>query len=113
MARKKRIKTKTQRAKLMHNYYHRTGFYMFIWESLKKAFWPIVLVIISLIIFNKYVYNINDGLQTITETFSKLGIFVTFFISETLLGLIPPEIFIAWTKKTADPILNLSILATL
>ena len=113
MARKKRIKTKTQRAKLMHNYYHRTGFYMFIWESLKKAFWPIVLVIISLFIFNKYVYNINDGLQTITETFSRLGILVTFFISETLLGLVPPEIFIAWTKKTADPILNLSILATL
>ena len=113
MARKKRIKTKTQRAKLMHNYYHRTGFYMFIWESLKKAFWPIVLVIISLFIFNKYVYNINDGLQTITETFSRLGILVTFFISETLLGLFPPEIFIAWTKKTADPILNLSILATL
>ena len=97
----------------MHNYYHRTGFYMFIWESLKKAFWPIVFVIISLFIFNKYVYNINDGLQTITETFSRLGIFVTFFISETLLGLVPPEIFIAWTKKTADPILNLSILATL
>ena len=113
MARKKRIKTKTQRAKLMHNYYHRTGFYMFIWESLKKAFWPIVLVIISLFIFNKYVYNINDGLQTITETFSRLGILVTFFISETLLGLVPPEIFIAWTKKTSDPILNLSILATL
>jgi membrane protein YqaA with SNARE-associated domain len=86
---------------------------MFIWESLKKAFWPIVFVIISLFIFNKYVYNINDGLQTITETFSRLGILVTFFISETLLGLVPPEIFIAWTKKTADPILNLSILATL
>jgi|TARA_B110001454_G_scaffold216201_1_gene239034 membrane protein YqaA with SNARE-associated domain len=113
MVRKKRIKTKTQKAKLMHNYYHRTGFYMFIWESLKKAFWPIVFVIISLFIFNKYVYNINDGLQTITETFSRLGILVTFFISETLLGLVPPEIFIAWTKKTADPILNLSILATL
>jgi membrane protein YqaA with SNARE-associated domain len=113
MARKKKIKTKTQRAKLMHNYYHRTGFYMFIWESLKKAFWPIVIVVIGLILFNKYVYNINDGLQTITETFSRLGILTTFFISETLLGLIPPEIFIAWTKKTADPIVNVSILAIL
>ena len=113
MARKKKIKTKTQRAKLMHNYYHRTGFYMFIWESLKKAFWPIVIVVISLLLFNKYVYNINDGLQTITETFSRLGILTTFFISETLLGLIPPEIFIAWTKKTADPIVNVSILAIL
>jgi membrane protein YqaA with SNARE-associated domain len=86
---------------------------MFIWESLKKAFWPIVIVVIGLILFNKYVYNINDGLQTITETFSRLGILTTFFISETLLGLIPPEIFIAWTKKTADPIVNVSILAIL
>ena len=113
MVRKKRIKTKTQKAKLMHNYYHRTGFYMFIWESLKKAFWPIVFVIISLFIFNKYVYNINDGLQTITETFSRLGILTTFFISETLLGLLPPEIFIAWSKKTPEPIFNLTLLATL
>jgi membrane protein YqaA with SNARE-associated domain len=113
MARKKKIKTKTQRAKLMHNYYHRTGFYMFIWESLKKAFWPIVIVVIGLILFNKYVYNINDGLQTITETFSRLGILTTFFISETLLGLIPPEIFIAWTKKTAEPVVNVSLLAIL
>ena len=113
MTRKKRVKTKTERAKLLHNYYSRTGFYMFIWESLKKAFWPIVAVVVGLILFNKYVYNINDGLQTITETFSRLGVLITFFISETLLGLIPPEIFIAWTKKTAAPILNVSILATL
>ena len=27
--------------------------------------------------------------------------------------MVPPEIFIAWTKKTTEPILNLSILATL
>ena len=98
---------------MLHNYYSRTGFYLFIWESLKKAFWPIVAVVVGLILFNKYVYNINDGLQTITETFSRLGVLITFFISETLLGLIPPEIFIAWTKKTATPILNLTILATL
>ena len=86
---------------------------MFVWESVKKAFLPIVVVVIALFLFNKYVYDINTGLETITETFSKVGILLTFFISETILGLIPPEIFIAWTKKTNDPILNLSILATL
>ena len=110
---KKKQKTKTEKAKLLHNYYSRTGFYMFIWESLKKAIIPIVIVIVGLFVFNKYVYNINDGLQHITETFSRVGILITFFISETILGLIPPEIFIAWSKKTANPILNLSILATL
>ncbi len=113
MAKKKRLKSKSERAWLMHYYYSRTGFYMFIWESLKKAFWPIVIAVAAVILFNNYVYNINDGLQTITETFSRLGILITFFISETLLGLIPPEIFIAWSGKTSAPVLNLSILATL
>jgi membrane protein YqaA with SNARE-associated domain len=86
---------------------------MFVWESLKKAFFPIILAVIALFIFNKYVYDINKGLETITETFSRIGILITFFISETVLGLIPPEIFIAWTKKTISPILNLALLATL
>lgn len=86
---------------------------MFIWESLKQAFLPIVAAIIGLILFNNYVYNINDGLQAMTETFSRLGVLTVFFISETILGLIPPEIFIAWSKKTTAPVLNLSILATL
>jgi membrane protein YqaA with SNARE-associated domain len=86
---------------------------MFVWESVKKAFFPVVLVVIALYIFNKYVYDINKGLETITETFSRIGILITFFLSETILGLIPPEIFIAWTKKTSTPIVNLSLLATL
>lgn len=111
---KKRKKNITKpHHKRLHNYYKRTGFYMFIWESLKKAFWPIVVVVVGLFLFNNYVYNINDGLQKMTETFSRAGMLVTFFISETILGLIPPEIFIAWSKKTSSPILNLSILAML
>ncbi|MGJ8743476.1 YqaA family protein [Polaribacter sp.] len=110
---KKKIKTNSQKAKLLHYYYSRTGFYMFIWESLKKAFLPVVAVVIGVVLFNNYVYNINDGLQTVTETFSRVGVLIVFFISETILGLIPPEIFIAWSKKTDNPILNLAILATL
>ncbi|TMM32365.1 short-chain dehydrogenase [Polaribacter aestuariivivens] len=113
---KKRKRKKKKTAfigKRLHNYYGRTGFYVFVWESVKKAFLPIVLVVVAVFLFNKYVYDINEGLETITETFSKTGILITFFISETLLGLIPPEIFIAWSGKTENPILNLSLLATL
>ncbi|WP_299617209.1 short-chain dehydrogenase [uncultured Tenacibaculum sp.] len=106
-------KNKDAHVKRLHNYYQRTGFYMFIWESLKKAFIPIVLVVIGLFVFNKYVYNINDGLQTMTETFSRTSLLITFFVSETILGLLPPEIFIAWCKKTPTPLVNLAILAVL
>ena len=111
--RKKRKKNTAFIGKRLHNYYGRTGFYLFVWESVKKSFLPIVLVVVGVFLFNKYVFDINEGLETITETFSKTGILITFFISETLLGLVPPEIFIAWSGKTESPILNLSLLATL
>jgi len=109
---RKRPRKKSKR-KLLHQYYSYTGFYSFINKSLKKTILPIVLVVVGLVAFNQFVYNINDGLQDITETFSKTGILITFFISESFLGLIPPEIFIAWSKKTADPIVTLAILSTL
>ena len=99
--------------KLLHQYYSYTGFYSFIGNSLKKAILPIAILIISLILFNKYVYNINEGLHNITATYATYEILIVFFASESILGLIPPEIFIAWSKKTNDPIINLMLLATL
>lgn len=110
------MKTKSKkksRTRLLHQYYSYTGFYSFVGRSLRKAALPIILIIVALYLFNKYVFTIDDGLELLTNSFSRTGVLVTFFISETLLGLIPPEIFIGWSKKTADPILNLSILATL
>jgi membrane protein YqaA with SNARE-associated domain len=112
MSKKKPHRKKSKR-KLLHQYYSYTGFYSFIGKSLKKAIIPVALVVVGLILFNKYVYNINDGLQTMTETFSTVGVLGVFFVSESILGLIPPEIFIAWSKKTADPVVTLAILATL
>lgn len=99
--------------KRIHNYYSRTGFYSFLGNALKKAFLPILIVVVLLFLFNKYVYNINEGLQQMTEHVSRIGIFIIFYVSESILGLIPPEIFIAWSKKTPAPILNLSILSTI
>jgi len=106
-------KRKKSRTRLLHQYYTYTGFYSFVGRSLKKAAIPVILIILALYLVNKYVFTIDDGLELLTNSFSRTGVLITFFISETLLGLIPPEIFIGWSKKTADPILNLSILATL
>ena len=106
----KRRKSKT---KLLHQYYRYTGFYTFIGNSLKKSAIPVILIILGLYLVNEYVFTIDDGLEFLIQTFSRTGVLIVFFISETLLGLIPPEIFIGWSKKTATPIFNLSILATL
>ena len=104
---------KKSKLKLLHQYYSYTGFYSFIGNNLKKAILPLAVIVAGLILFNKFIFNINDALQSLTELFSTLGVLSLFFASESLLGLIPPEIFIAWTKKTSEPILNLGFLAIL
>ena len=107
------MKKRKSKTKLLHQYYRYTGFYTFIGNSLKKAAIPVVLIIFGLYLVNEYVFTIDDGLEFLTQTFSRTGVLIVFFISETLLGLIPPEIFIGWSKKTISPVINLSILATL
>ena len=104
---------KKSKFKLLHQYYSYTGFYSFIRRSLKKAILPLVIILGGLFLLNKFVFNINEGLQNITEMFSTVGVLTLFFASESFLGLIPPEIFIAWSKKTTEPILNLIFIAIL
>lgn len=106
-------KTKKSRLRLLHQYYSYTGFYSFVGRSVKKAIVPILGIVLAIYLFNSYVYNINDGLSKITEVFDTEYILIIFFLSESFLGLIPPEIFIAWSKKTSNPIVMLSVLALL
>lgn len=111
MQKKNVVLNKKPRWKLLHQYYSYTGFYKFVGQSLKKAILPILLFIGALLAVNEYVININHVLVTVTETFSPLGILSVFLVSETLLGLVPPELFIAWAGKSAMPLLYLSLLA--
>lgn len=106
-------KQKTPRVKKLHNYYKYTGFYSFIMVNLKKAILPIVAFVCILLLINRYVININDLLVKLTENFSDWVIFIFFYLSESILGIIPPDIFIAWTKNTESPILYMVILTVL
>ncbi|NGZ90045.1 YqaA family protein [Psychroflexus maritimus] len=113
MAKKNRNHQKKPRWKLLHQYYSYTGFYSFIGRSLMKATVPIVLFVAIILGVHFFVIDINDILIYITENFPPIGVFGVFFASESILGLIPPEIFIAWSGKSSYPWLFLSILALL
>lgn len=106
-------KTKKSRLRLLHQYYSYTGFYRFLGLSLKKSILPVLGFIGALFAIHYFVIDINTALKTITETFSIVSVLAIFFISESILGIIPPEIFIAWSKKLPNPMLYLSILALL
>jgi len=105
--------TKKSRFRLLHQYYSYTGFYRFVKNSIKKSIIPILIFVISLWLVHEFVVDFNDLFATIINTYSPLSILAIFFASETFLGLIPPEIFIAWADKTSHPVLYLTILAFL
>jgi membrane protein YqaA with SNARE-associated domain len=108
---KQRIKK--SKLRLLHQYYSYTGFYSFVKTSLVKALLPISIFIISLWLINEFFIDFNDLFTSITSTFKPLIVLAVFFASESLLGLIPPEIFIAWAGKTEMPVFFLTMLAVL
>jgi len=98
---------KKSKIRLLHQYYSYTGFYAFVRSSVGKAIIPIVLFI------HAFVIDFDDLFTSITTTYSPIAILTVFFASESFLGLIPPEIFIAWADKTQMPIFYLTMLAVL
>lgn len=72
------------------------------------------MVVVGILIYVNYrVVALNDLLVSLTQNYSDLAIFSVFFASESVLGLIPPDIFIAWTKTTNHPIVYLATLSIL
>lgn len=104
---------KKSRIQLVHQYYSYTGFYRFLGDALKKAIPPILLVVGILLAIHYFVIDINDALGYVIENYSSVLILGLFFLSESILGIIPPELFIAWSGKTDSPTLYLSLLAVL
>lgn len=104
---------KKSRLRLLHQYYSYTGFYGFLGSSLLRAIPLILLFIGGLLAIHYFVIDVNVLLNKVTETFPAFGVLAVFFISESVLGLIPPELFIAWSSKSVTPVLHLSLLAVL
>ncbi|MRT15915.1 short-chain dehydrogenase [Vitellibacter sp. q18] len=106
-------KSETNKFKRAHLYYKYTGFYSFVGQSLKKALLPTMVVIAALILLDLYVVDFSNLFTYITETYAPINILLVFLASESLLGLVPPEIFIAWSDKMPEPMLYLTLLAAL
>ena len=106
------LKNNLRRWSLAHRYYKITRFYSFLKNTAYQAFFMIVIFVLLLMAVNYFITDINLLLNNIFETYSPKIIVLSFFISESILGLIPPEIFILWSSKSDSPILFLFALAS-
>ena len=100
------------RLQTLHEYYIYSGLYRFILKTLKKAL-PILVLLIALIMILNHFIDINASLVHLTQILPVYGVLGFFFMSETILGILPPEMFIAWAGKMGTPWLFLFILSIL
>jgi membrane protein YqaA with SNARE-associated domain len=99
------------RSKLYHEYYKRTGGYVFLGKNFIKLL--IVLGIFGVLIYvlSTHVLDLNTIMCDWFDRLPKLLIIATLFISESFLGLIPPDMYIIWAKSLSLPFVFVFILA--
>ena len=64
-------------------------------------------------IFKAYFPDYDTKLQILLDSINTYWALAIFFTSETILGLIPPDLFIIWAKKFASPYGMVTLLACL
>jgi membrane protein YqaA with SNARE-associated domain len=97
----------------LNRYYRITKFYAFLKNVAIKGAITMAVIVGIVLILEYYFLDINALLDTLVSTFSPIMIFLVFAVSESFLGLLPPEIFIAWSAKSAWPWVFLMVLASL
>ena len=98
---------------LLNRYYQITKFYSFLKNTAFKGGAAVIVFVLLLVVLELFVLDFNSLLNHLVATYSATFIFSFFLASETILGIIPPEVFIAWSSKSASPWLFLFILATI
>lgn len=102
-----------KRIVLSHYYFRRSGFYWMVFKNISTLIIIIGALIGAFLILDKYVVDFEEVFSNFVESLPVPGVFIVFFISESLLGLIPPDLFIIWSEHLEFPWLGLSLLAVL
>lgn len=107
------IQLSIKKIKLLNRYYAITKFYTFLKNTAIKGAVLVLIFIALLVGFEIFLFDFNAILNNLVATYSAQVIFLFFLMSETALGIVPPELFIAWASKSATPRLFLLILSTI
>lgn len=100
-----------KRLRIYHVYYRRSGLYKFILINLLKLILVFGVIFLFLYLIQTYIFDLNTVLTVYLKKIPVAISLVVFFLSESLGGLLPPDVFIVWSKQTVNPLVVLSALA--
>lgn len=94
-----------------HLYFKKSGLYRFFYKNIFKLIAALIMVFLLIYLAKVFLPNIEETMEVFFQKFNKFWVLAVFYISESLLGLIPPDFFIAWSSSMEKPWEVLTLLA--
>jgi membrane protein YqaA with SNARE-associated domain len=89
------------------------GVYNYMRKTAIKIILIYLAVMIPAVLIGKYLLDFEAMFRFISSRFQDWFVLTIFIISESFLGMIPPDLFIIWSAKFNSPILMASTLGVL
>jgi len=89
------------------------GFFRYVGRSVLLILLVYLLVILVVFLLGRYLIDFNGFFGGILEQLSNKFVVLLFFISESVTGMIPVDLFVIWTQKFDSPVLWLALLGVL
>jgi membrane protein YqaA with SNARE-associated domain len=101
------------RLKAKHLRNKEKGVYDYMWKTSLKIILIYLAIMIPAVLIGKYLIDFKAIFKFITSSLPDMLVLVVFLISESLLGMIPPDFFVIWCAKFNSPFLFLTLLGVL
>lgn len=98
---------------IYYRYYKSTGLYSFVFVNFIKVLIIIAIIIIVALLLNTFIIKIGDIPDFLIENFPMPVVLGFFLLSESFMGMIPPDIFILWVSEMDYFYLMVGLLAIL
>ncbi len=89
------------------------GFFRYVGRSVLLILLVYMLVVLVVFLTGKYLVDFNAFFAGIIEPLSDRFVILLFFISESVTGMIPVDLFVIWTQKFDSPMPWLALLGVL
>ncbi|KAA3632428.1 MAG: short-chain dehydrogenase [Bacteroidetes bacterium] len=95
------------------HYYKAKGYFSFIGFNVLRIAFLYALVILGFVLLGKFLLDLDGIYKGAIDQFKDFEVLLIFFVSESLLGMIPPDLFMLWTGKFKNPFWILTLLGVL
>ena len=107
------IKESGFRSKESFSSLRKKGFFRYMGRSVLLILSVYILLIAIVFLLGKHLVDFNAFFGGVIERLSDKFVIILFFLSESITGMIPVDLFVIWTQKFESPLLWLALLGVL